>query len=561
MTDKKHLTDKDFDPAALHFVPLGGSGEIGMNLNLYQHAGKWLMVDLGVSFGDETTPGVEIILPDTGFIEERLSDLVGILVTHAHEDHIGAIPYLWEDLRVPVWCTPFAASFLKAKLVEKGLQNKVPVHIIPLGGRTNIGPFDIELISLTHSIPEPNGVVIRTPAGTVLHTGDWKLDPDPVVGMLTNEEALQRLGREGVSAMVCDSTNALVPGRSGSEAEVRDSLVELFGQYHDTRIAVTCFASNVARLHSIAQAAYAHDRQVALVGRSLWRINEAARANGYLADLPPFLTENEAGYVPREKVVLICTGSQGEPRAALSRVSSGDHPDVTLERDDVVIFSAREIPGNEKSIAKIQNNLLRRGIKVVTADDAFVHVSGHPAREELVQMYQWVRPQVAIPVHGEARHLAAHADLAQDCQVPEVLIPEDGIVIRLAPGPAGVLGHVHAGRLCVDGKRIVPMNNQALRSRTRMAHSGAVVVTLVMTPRGEFLAPPKVAIMGLLEEDEHEEEQAELVSRIRGAVEQLTRSARQDDAAVKEAARVAVRRNFSSTQGRKPITEVHLVRI
>lgn len=561
MSDSKHLTTKDFDPAALYFLPLGGSGEIGMNLNLYHHAGKWLMVDLGVSFADETTPGIEIILPDTSFIEERLGDLAGILVTHAHEDHLGAIPYLWEDLRVPVWCTPFAASFLKAKLAEKGLQNKVPVHVLPLGGRTNIGPFDIELISLTHSIPEPNAVVIRTPVGTVLHTGDWKLDPDPVIGLLSNETALQNLGREGVTAMVCDSTNALVPGRSGSESDVRDSFMELFGQYKDTRIAVTCFASNVARLHSITQAAHAHDRRVALVGRSLWRINEAARENGYLTDLPPFLTEKEAGFLRREKVLLICTGSQGEARAALSRMATGDHPDVTLERGDVVIFSAREIPGNEKAIGKIQNGLLRRGIKIVTADDAFVHVSGHPARDELVQMYQWVRPKVAVPVHGEGRHLAAHAELARDCQVPEVLVPEDGGAIRLAPGPAVLVGHVHAGRLCIDGKRIVPMNNHALRGRTRMAQSGAVVVTLVMTPRGDLLADPKVSIMGLLEEDEHEEETADLIGRIRGAVDQLSRAARLEDSSVKEAARVAVRRSFSAMQGRKPMTEIHLVRI
>lgn len=561
MSDSKHLTTKDFDPAALYFLPLGGSGEIGMNLNLYHHAGKWLMVDLGVSFADETTPGIEIILPDTSFIEERLGDLAGILVTHAHEDHLGAIPYLWEDLRVPVWCTPFAASFLKAKLVEKGLQNKVPIHVLPLGGRSHIGPFDIELISLTHSIPEPNAVVIRTPAGTVLHTGDWKLDPDPVIGLLSNETALQNLGREGVTAMVCDSTNALVPGRSGSESEVRDSFMDLFGQYKDTRIAVTCFASNVARLHSITQAAHAHDRQVALVGRSLWRINDAARENGYLTDLPPFLTEKEAGFLPREKVLLICTGSQGEPRAALSRMATGEHPDVTLERGDVVIFSAREIPGNEKSIGKIQNGLLRRGIKIITADDAFVHVSGHPAREELVQMYQWVRPKIAVPVHGEGRHLAAHAELARDCQVPEVVVPEDGGAIRLAPGPAALVGHVHAGRLCIDGKRIVPMNNHALRGRTRMAQSGAVVVTLVMTPRGDLLADPKVSIMGLLEEDEFEEETADLISRIRGAVDQLSRTARLEDSSVKEAARVAVRRNFSAMQGRKPMTEIHLVRI
>ncbi|MFV3073398.1 ribonuclease J [Niveispirillum fermenti] len=561
MTEAKPKQTMDFAPDALHFVPLGGAGEIGMNLNLYHHAGKWLMVDLGVSFGDETTPGVDIILPDTAFIEERLGDLVGIVVTHAHEDHLGAIPYLWEDLRVPVWCTPFAAGFLRAKLQETGLQDKVPIHVVPLGGKVKLGPFDLELISLTHSIPEPNALVIRTPAGTVLHTGDWKLDPDPVIGLLADEDALKKLGREGVTAMICDSTNAMVPGWSGSEAAVKDSLTELFGRWKETRIAVTCFASNVARLHSIALAAHAHGRRVALAGRSLWRINEVARANGYLTDLPPFLTEREAAFVPREKLLVICTGSQGEPRAALARIANDDHPDVVLERGDVVIFSAREIPGNEKSIAKIQNGLMRQGVQVVTADEEFVHVSGHPARDELVQMYQWVRPKVAVPVHGEHRHLTVHAALARDCQVPEVIVPDDGAAIRLAPGPAVTLGHVHAGKLCIDGKRIVPLSNMAMRGRTRMAQSGVSMVTLVMTPRGDLLADPKVTAMGLLEEDEITEEVADLTARVRDAVERLSKTARQDDAQVKEAARVAIRRSFNSSQGRKPLTEVHLVRI
>lgn len=561
MTEAKHLDTKDFDPKSLHFVPLGGAGEIGMNLNLYHHQGKWLMVDLGVSFGDETTPGVDIILPDTSFIEDRIGDLLGIVVTHAHEDHLGAIPHLWEDLRVPVWCTPFTASFLKAKLVETGLQNKVPINIIPLGGKASIGPFDLELISLTHSIPEPNALVIRTSAGTVLHTGDWKLDPDPVIGLLADEDALKKLGREGVTAMICDSTNAMVPGTSGSEAAVQESFKELFGRFTETRIAVTCFASNVARLQSIAVAAQAHDRKVALAGRSLWRINEAARANGYLSDLPPFLTEREAGYVPREKLVVICTGSQGEPRAALARIANDDHPDVVLERDDVVIFSAREIPGNEKGIAKIQNGLMRQGIQVITADEEFVHVSGHPARDELVQMYQWVRPKIAVPVHGEHRHLTVHAALARECQVPEVVVPDDGMVIRLGPGPAANLGHVHAGKLCIDGKRIVPLTNMAMRGRSRMAQAGVSMVTLVMTPRGDLLADPKVTAIGLLEEDEVDEETADLIARVRLSVENLSKAARMDDAQVKEAARIAIRRSFSTSQGRKPLTEVHLVRI
>ncbi|WP_114391796.1 ribonuclease J [Oleisolibacter albus] len=560
MTDRATSDTDSIDPEALYFLPLGGSGEIGMNLNLYSHAGKWLMVDLGVSFGDESTPGIDLILPDTGFIEDRLDDLVGLVLTHAHEDHLGAVPHLWEDLRCPVYCTPFTAEFLRTKLDEKGLRKAVPIIEVPLGGRFQLGPFDLEFITVTHSIPEPNALVIRTAAGTVLHSGDWKLDPAPIIGPTADEAALKALGHQGVTALICDSTNALVPGVSGSEAAVRDSLTQLFGRYPH-RIAVACFASNVARLHSIAKAAQANDRQVALVGRSLRRIDEVARATGYLDDLPPFLTEQEAGFIPRERLVMICTGSQGEPRAALARIAAGDHPDVDLESGDTVIFSAREIPGNEKSIARIQNALIKRGVEVVTADDAFVHVSGHPARDELISMYQWVRPAIAVPVHGEHRHLEAHAQLARDCQVPQALIPEDGALIRLAPGPAAMVGQVPAGRLVVDGRRIVPLGGQALRARHRMAQNGAAVVTLVLSAKGDLLAQPQVAAMGLLEEDEIEEELRDLGQRVRSAIESMTRGARQDDVAVKEAARLAVRRAFHGSQGRKPLTDVHLVRV
>ncbi len=374
-------------------------------------------------------------MPDPGFIVERRDRLLGIVATHAHEDHIGAIPYLWPQLRCPVWATPFTASLLRAKLTEVGLADKVRINVVPMSGRFTIGPFELELITLTHSIPEPNAVVLRTAAGTVLHTGDWKLDPDPLIGEPTDEAALRRLGDEGVLAMVCDSTNALRPGSSGSEADLRHSLTELIGRY-DARVAVACFASNVARLETIAHAAAAHGRDVALVGRSLWRIDKAARENGYLADLPPFLTEDEAAYIPRDRIVMICTGSQGEPRAALARIARDDHPNVELEPGDVVIFSSRIIPGNEKSIGRLQNALARLGVEIVTEQDHFVHVSGHPARDELVRMYQMVRPQIAIPVHGEARHLLAHAQLAGECQVPQPLIIENGDMVRLGSGGA-----------------------------------------------------------------------------------------------------------------------------
>ncbi|MBO0738548.1 MAG: ribonuclease J, partial [Alphaproteobacteria bacterium] len=359
------------DANALFFVPLGGAGEIGMNLNAYGYAGDWLIVDCGVTFGDDSQPGLEVVMPDPGFIVERRDRLLGIVATHAHEDHIGAIPYLWPQLRCPVWATPFTASLLRAKLVEAGLADQVKINIVPISGRFTIGPFDLELITLTHSIPEPNGVAIRTPVGTVLHTGDWKFDPDPLIGPTADEAALRRLGEEGVLALIGDSTNAMRHGTSGSEAELRRSLSDLIGRY-EARIAVACFASNVARLETIARAAAAHGRDVALVGRSLWRIDKAARENGYLTELPRFLTEDEAGYVPRDRILLICTGSQGEPRSALSRIAREEHPNVVLETGDVVIFSSRIIPGNEKPINRLQNALVRLGVEIVTEEDHFV---------------------------------------------------------------------------------------------------------------------------------------------------------------------------------------------
>src|SRR6201984_2536136 len=360
----------DGDPNALFFVSLGGAGEIGMNLNLYSYAGDWLILDCGVTFGDDSQPGLEVVMPDPGFIVERRDRLLGIVATHAHEDHIGAIPYLWKQLRCPGWATPFTASLLRAKLVEVGMSDKVRINVVPMSGRFTIGPFDLELITLTHSIPEPNAVALRTPVGTVLHTGDWKFDPDPLIGPIADETALRKLGDEGVLALIGDSTNALRPGTSGSEADLRRSLIDLIGRY-DARVAVACFASNVARLETIARAATAHGREGALVGRSLWRIDKAARENGYLADLPRFLTEDEASYIPRDKILLICTGSQGEPRAALARIAREDHPNVTLETGDVVIFSSRIIPGNEKAINRLQNALVRLGVEIVTEEDHF----------------------------------------------------------------------------------------------------------------------------------------------------------------------------------------------
>lgn len=549
------------DDDGLYFLPLGGSGEIGMNLNLYGHRGTWLMVDLGISFADDTMPGLDVIMPDHAFIAEQRDNLAGIVLTHAHEDHLGAVQYLWPDLEVPVYCTPFTAAVLRAKLHERGLSGRVPIEEIPLGGRFRVGPFDLEFVTLTHSIPEPNAIAIRTAAGLVLHTGDWKLDPNPLVGSVTDETRLKQLGDEGVLALVCDSTNALVPGSSGSEAGVRDTLDDLIGRHTTGRIAVTCFATNVARLHSIATAAAAHDRHVALVGRSLWRINEAARANGYLSDLPPFLTEHDAGFLPKDKVLLICTGSQGEPRSALARIAANDHPQVTLDRDDTVIFSSREIPGNERAIGRLQNMLLGRGIRVLTADDAPVHVSGHPARDELVRMYQWVRPRVLVPVHGEARHQMAQAELGLACQIAETVVPTNGDVVRLGPQPPDKIARVPTGRLAMDGKRLVPLEGGHMRDRHRMIFNGSAVVTLVLNSKGELVTAPQVSVMGLFDDDSHRDGILDLVDGVREAVGALSRTSRLDDELVRQAARSAVRRSLNASHGKKPVTDVHLVRV
>ncbi len=543
----------------LVFLPLGGTGEIGMNLNLYGYAGAWLMIDLGITFADDRVGGLDVLMPDPAFIEARREQLAGLVLTHAHEDHIGAVPYLWPRLRCPIYATPFTARVLRGKLQEAGLLEEAEITEVPMSGRFSVGPFELELITLTHSIPEPNAVVLRTGAGTVLHTGDWKLDPDPLVGADYDEAALRSLAGERVLAMICDSTNALVEGDSGSEAEVCENLERLIGEQKG-RVAVACFASNVARVEAVFRAAAAHGRRVALVGRSLLRIFQAARDTGYLADVEAPIRVEDLGYLPRHEVLLLCTGSQGEPRSALWRIVRDEHPHVVLEEGDTVVFSSRVIPGNEIAIGRLQNALSRLGLHVVTDRDHFIHVSGHPAREELTQMYQWVRPKIAIPVHGEARHLAEHAELARACQVPQALVAENGEVIRLAPQGAKVLERVETGRLALDGTRLVPLGDESVRARQRMNFNGAAMATVVLDSKGALRTEPHVTLQGLLD-GQGEEGLDAARTTIRNALAGLSRSELRDDAAVHESVRVALRRWAYRLLGKRPVTDVHVLRL
>ncbi|MCR9175773.1 MAG: ribonuclease J [Alphaproteobacteria bacterium] len=547
----------------LYFLPLGGSDEIGMNVNLYGYAGKWLMVDLGITFGDDSTPGLDVILPDISFIEKRRKDLVGLVITHGHEDHIGAIPYLWEKLRCPIWCTPFTASLVRRKLDDVGLLSEVTVNEVPISSDFVVGPFEIEMVRMTHSIPEPSLVVLRTGAGTVVHTGDWKFDPNPVVGEASDMEALARIGKEKPLAMIGDSTNVFVPGSTGSELDVRAAMTKLFAQYNGKgRIAVACFASNVARLDSIARAAAANDRSCALVGRSLWRMTEAARENGYISDLPPFVAENEAGFFPEDKIVMICTGSQGEARAALSRIAEGSHPHVGLGEGDVCIYSSRQIPGNELAIARVQNRLANKGVEIVTTEDhPGIHVSGHPARDDMIQMYQLIRPSIAVPVHGDAMHLREHARLAQSCQVPEVIAPANGSMIRLRAGAAAVVEEVQTGALVNDGGRLVCLQSQTLSVRRQMLYNGAASVTLVMDKKGALKADPIVSFTGVTDGDDLDDLVLDAADAVRDLLDDLSARDKTKDDVVREATRRMIRKMIRSDYDKRPLTDVHLVRL
>ncbi len=541
----------------LAFLPLGGTGEIGMNFNLYRCNGKWLAIDCGIGFGGSENPEVEIMMPDPGFLAERRDNLVGLVITHAHEDHLGAVAHLWPQLRCPIYATPFASAVLRRKLGEAGLLNEVRIHTIATGGSFDLAPFGLQFIPVSHSIPEAQALVIRTPHGTILHTGDWKLDADPLVGRPTDEAAFARLGEEGVLAMVCDSTNAMVDGTSGSEAEVRESLRELIGGL-DGRIAVTCFASNVARVESITLAAIDAGRRVALVGRSLRNIEAAARECGYLKSLPPFLSEDAANALDDDDVLIIVTGSQGEPRSALSRIASDTHQSIALGEGDTVIFSSRQIPGNERAIIAVQDGLVRRGVRVITDDDHPVHVSGHPAREELRTLYRLVRPKFSVPTHGEWRHMTAHADLARGTGASPIMI-EDGDVLGLAPGHPEVIDSAPVGRLVLDGNRIVPLEGGVLAARRRMLFNGVVLGSIAVDAQGRVVGKAKVSAPGLLEPDDPET--ARITTEFGRALAELPPGLRSDDAALADAARAALRRALGRRLQKRPMVDVHLIRV
>ena len=547
----------------LVFLALGGLGEIGMNAYLYglgpPEARKWLMVDLGITFPEgEDDPGIDVILPDLRFIEEERSALAGLVITHAHEDHIGAVIDLWPRLGVPVYGTPFTVGMLRSKLAEYGNRLAIPVREVPLNSRFDVGPFDVELIEMAHSIPESSALAIRTPLGLVLHTGDWKLDATPLIGARPDESRLEALGDEGVLALVGDSTNAMREGQSPSEREVAKTLADIVRKAPH-RVAVTTFASNVARIKAVADAARAAGRELIVAGRALHRAIEVAVETGYLPQGFRYVDQQRFGEFDRAKVVCLCTGSQGEPRAAMARIAENEHPDVSLDKGDLVIFSSRTIPGNEKAVGWIQNSLVRMGVEVLTDGEALVHVTGHPRRGELRQLYAWTRPRIVVPMHGEARHLKAHAALAREAGAAEVKVAYNGEMVRLAPGRVEIVDDAPVGRLFRDGRLIVPSDEGPVRERRKLAHVGIVVVALAVSRRGEVLGEPQLVLDGVPAEDADGEPMDEIVATaVDGALRSIPRDRRRDLEMVAEAVRRSVRAAVADAWGKKPIVKVLL---
>jgi len=551
-------------PDELTFAPLGGVGEIGMNLSIYglgnRHQRSWLAIDLGVSFGDEEhLPGIDLIMPDISFLEQERNNLVGLVLTHAHEDHFGAIIDLWPRLNCPIYATKFSAALFAAKCEAERSQPKIPVTVIASGGRVDIGPFNVEFIPVAHSIPESHALAIHTEVGTVLHTGDWKIDPTPIIGLPTDERRLRELGDAGLMALIGDSTNAVREGRSPSEAEVAKTIAELVKQAKG-RVAVTTFASNVARIRAVADAAKAADREVVVVGRAMDRVSLVARETGYLDGVQPFRGTDLYGHFPPDKVLALCTGSQGEARAALSRIANDEHPQVTLNRGDCVIFSSRTIPGNEKAVGAVINGLVDQGIEVITDRSHLVHVSGHPRRDELRDMIAWTRPQLLIPVHGEALHLDEHARLARACGVPKVITCRNGDLVKLGPGEPSIIGKLPSGRLYKDGNIVEDAKSRAVSERRKMAFAGCAFVAIAITEKGELAEDPEVDLIGIPEKTMAGEEIDEFVyDAVVSTVENLPRARRRDPDAIAESVRRTVRSVVNEHWGKKPICMVHVL--
>ena len=548
----------------LVFAPLGGIGEIGMNLSIYgfgdERRRQWIIVDCGVSFAsEEYLPGVDLILPDIRYLIEERKNILGLVLTHGHEDHMGALIDLWPRLKAPIYATPFTAALFEARRASEPGAPEIPIQLIQAGGHLALGPFAIDFINVAHSIPESNALAIRTAAGTVLHTGDWKIDPAPLIGAPTDAARLTALGDEGVLALVGDSTNAIREGRSPSESEVAKTLTELI-RTAPRRVAVTTFASHVGRLRAAAEAARAADREVVVVGRAMERVVQVARETGYLDGVQDFRGVESYGYLPPEKALALCTGSQGEPRAALARIAEDEHPDVALSRGDRVIFSARPIPGNEKAIARVINGLIEQGVEVITDRTHLVHVSGHPRRDELRDMIGWVRPRILIPAHGEALHLAEHAELARRAGVPQVLVCRNGDLVRLAPGAAEIIDALPSGRLYKDGALVIDAEARTIAARRRLSFSGIVSVALAMNDKGALVADPEVELIGLPEVDAGGALMAEVALRaVEEAFEALPKPRRRDPDEVAESLRRAVRGAIAERWNKKPVCHVHVL--
>ncbi len=549
----------------LVFLPLGGAGEIGMNLYLYGFGSarnrKWLMVDLGITFGDFRHPGIDTILPDISFVEAVRDDLVGIVITHAHEDHYGAVQTLWPRLKAPVYATRFAIEMLAPRLAYNGLDEELSVTEIAPGEVVELGPFSFELIPVSHSLPEPNAVSIKTSAGTVIHSGDWKLDDEPVIGDGVDLARFKALGDEGVRALVCDSTNVLRDGRSPSEGDVARSLAAIV-KSAKKRVAITGFASNVARIHSIAKAAEAADRHVIAVGRSMHRVVAAAKACGYLRDIAPFIAEEHCGSLPRDKTLILCTGSQGEARAALGRIATDQHPHVTLNKGDLVVFSSRTIPGNEKAIGQVHNDLAALGCDIIVDGDQLVHVTGHPRRDELKQLYDLVRPEALIPMHGEMRHLVEHAKFAKQCGIKQSAVVLNGEMAHLGPGELRIIDEVPHGRVHIDGYLEVPGFDGPAHQRKRLGFAGVVTVALVVDGAGNIIADPAIIAHGLPQFNDHDELFIDIIDdAVQAGWDRLSRREKRDDAVLGESVRRQIRRGVSQAWGKKPICYVTVSRL